>query len=277
MKRSVPFPDRLSAVRAYKSYLSTQVSEWKTQEKDSILHVFEKVKKLCDGVSPRLFPSGIKLIKMKTGTYGPDVYFTRGKYICIPENIFDQIDMEKQLPVMLHEVFHILSRYNPVLREDLYGLIGFVPLSVPVRYNPDIAGSVLTNPDGVSQRYAVKLYDYRDTMLAVPVIRSKFRGYKPDVPSFFDYISFDLYKIVCNDTICVTISSAKGKTTVPPSCTSTFFKKIRDNTQYIIHPDEIMADNFMLAVLANQKNDYAKFSREGKTLIIQLLDRLRKE
>lgn len=277
MKRTVPFPDRSSAVRAYRSFLGSQVSEWTVQEKDSMLQVFQKVKKLCDAVSPRLFPAGISLIKMKTGTYGRDVYFTRGKHILIPENIFEQVNMERQLPVMLHEVFHIVSRYNKSLRHDLYKMIGFVPMPHPVKYDETLAGKVLTNPDGVSRDYGIILYDFKDTMLAIPVIQSKFAGFRPDVPSFFDYVSFDLYAVDCNDSNCITKLNAKGKTSVPPSCTSVFFQKIRDNTQYIIHPDEIMADNFMLALLARESNNFSRFSREGRELINKILERMEKE
>jgi hypothetical protein len=55
-----------------------------------------------------------------------------------------------------------------------------------------------------------------------------------------------------------------------------FFTKIKDNTQYIIHPDEIMADNFMFAVLAFSNDDYNRFSGTGKVLIKELLTILRK-
>ena len=49
-----------------------------------------------------------------------------------------------------------------------------------------------------------------------------------------------------------------------------FFKKIGDNTQYIIHPDEIIADNFFMMTLATQEIDgfdMGKFSAKGKVLI----------
>jgi hypothetical protein len=61
-----------------------------------------------------------------------------------------------------------------------------------------------------------------------------------------------------------------GKTTLPVTTTPVFFTKIKDNTRYIIHPEEIIADNFMLAVLAKDKKDYKKFSTEGKKLIESL-------
>jgi len=54
-----------------------------------------------------------------------------------------------------------------------------------------------------------------------------------------------------------------------------FFKKIKDNTQYIIHPDEIMADNFMMAVIANKDETYEGFSEEGTALLKEVIEILK--
>ncbi|MEY3421126.1 MAG: hypothetical protein RIR48_1415, partial [Bacteroidota bacterium] len=62
-----------------------------------------------------------------------------------------------------------------------------------------------------------------------------------------------------------------GNTTIPLKKTPIFFTKIKDNTQYIIHPDEIMADNFMLAVLAFSNNEFDRFSENGASLLFDLL------
>jgi hypothetical protein len=274
MKRSTPFPDRGAAIRAYKSFLKTQVSNWTFQEKDSLFQIFVRVKELCDKVSPRLFPGDIRLVKIKTGAYGAHVYYTRGKHIMIPENVLAEGNFQQQLPVMLHEVFHVVSRYNTTLQRELYGYIGFKPLTFPAVWDSPVESLVLTNPDGVTRKYAIQVFDKRDTFLAIPVIKSKFSGFRQDVTSFFDYLSFDLYEVKCNGEGCRIVAKPKGTTTIPPSCTPEFFRKIKDNTQYIIHPDEILADNFMLAVQAKNSGDFSKFSVDGKALIEKILQRL---
>ncbi len=277
MKRTTPFPDREAAVRAYKSFLKTQVSNWTFEEKDSLFQIFTLVKSLCDRVNPRLFPAQIQLVKIKTGAYGAHVYFTRSKQIMIPENVLTGGNYQKQIPVMLHEVFHIISRYNVALQKDLYALIGFYPLPFEAKWDSPVESLSLTNPDGVSRKYAIQVPDKRDTFLAIPVIKSKFSAYRQDVPSFFDYLSFDLYEVLCNDVACRIVAKPKGTTTIPPSCTPEFFRKIKDNTQYIIHPDEILADNFMLALQSKESGDFSKFSEEGKALIEKILKRLETE
>ena len=274
MKKSVVLQDKSKVLAQYKSFLSTEVSDWTPKEKSEMLNVFSKVKEICDKVSPRLFPGDIKLIKIKSNHYGKDVYYTRGKYILIPENIFESFDFEKQLPVMIHELFHVFSRYNEPIRNELYALIGFKKADKKIVLSDALKKILLTNPDGVSLDYLIKLDDQKDTISAIPVITSKFNEYKDSNTFFFGYLNFDLYGLSNRGDHYYVESNASGKTLVNLQKTPSFFTKIKDNTQYIIHPDEIMADNFMLALLAKENDDFKKFSVTGKKLIDQVLDLL---
>ncbi len=258
----------------YIEFTKAQVSDWTGEEMDQMLELFREVKDLCDAVSPRIFPGNIRLIKGKPKAYGDDAYFTRGYNIFVPESIFPIVDKERQLPVLLHEVFHIISRYNEPLRNDLYKLIGFVKLDKPVIINDLLKIMVLCNPDGMSVQYAAEIETGDGPLYAMPFITSSNAKFKPDKPNYFDYLVFDLftigdygnhYKIQCD---------IHGKSVTPLSKLPGYFTNIKDNTQYIIHPDEIMADNFMLALLAVKKNDYSKFSAEGKKLIEDVTARL---
>lgn len=272
MKKEAPYADRTKALKDYKSYLAKEVSSWKASEKEMMLDIFTEAKKLCDTISPRLFPGGIKLIKIKTNHYGKDVYYTRNDIIFIPENIFPINDSESTLAVMLHEIFHVISRQNPSLRKDIYQLIGFEKANKPVKLNAHLQKRLLTNPDGVSYQYCIKL----DSFLAIPLITSKFDKFRSYNSSFFDYLQFDIYKIIDKGSHYEATTNDIGSSTLPLKNTPKFFTKIKDNTQYIIHPDEIMADNFMFALQGYSKNEYKRFSASGKTLIEDLLNVLKK-
>lgn len=274
MKKSVVSQDKSKVLAQYKTFLATEVSDWTPTEKVHMLDVFARAKEICDKVSPRIFPGDIKLIKVKTNHFGKDVYYTRGKHILIPENIFQSFEMEKQLPVMLHEIFHVFSRYNEPVRDELYAMIGFKKSDKKVVLSDALKKILLTNPDGVSLNYIIKLDDQKDTISAIPAITSKFNEYKDSNPFFFDYLNFDLYGLSDKGDYYYAESNATGKTLVNLQKTPSFFTKIKDNTQYIIHPDEIMADNFMLALLAKENNDFKKFSPVGKQLIDQVLEKL---
>ncbi|MBK8886264.1 MAG: hypothetical protein IPN46_06780 [Saprospiraceae bacterium] len=73
-----------------------------------------------------------------------------------------------------------------------------------------------------------------------PIDHSKFGTFRPEAPMFFDYLHFDLYNSLSDrsDHYMVT-STPDGKTLIPMEQTPSFLPKIKDNTQYIIHPDEI--------------------------------------
>ncbi len=266
-------PDKLKP--EFKSYIKKQVSNWTMEEKLKMQQLFKSVKSLCDTLSPRIFPGGMRLIKVKTKHYGNDVYYTSGKNIMIPENIFKDFNDERQLPVMIHETFHVLSRYNEPWRNELYEYIGFKKSNKPVKLNTSLQDVLLNNPDGVSYQYVIDLEKDGEMVKAIPLITSKSKVYDPKKPNFFDYLHFDLYSLDDKGDHYVAKSTTTGQTLLPMQSTPTFFTKIKDNTQYIIHPDEIMADNFMLALLAYDKNEYGKFSKDGKILIQKILAKLK--
>jgi hypothetical protein len=277
MKRTSSFSDRDAAVAAYKDFLRRQVSDWTTEEKSAILNLVAETKRLCDRYSPRLFPQGLRFIKIKTGHYGGDVFYTRGTNICVPENIFPMKDSSRYLPVMIHEVFHVISRYNPSLRDDLYSLIGFERSPKPIKSSENLKAWMLTNPDGVEHKHFLRVKVKDSTYMIVPAITAKLKNFRPSQPAFFDYLAFDLYKLTTHPSYYEITSDTFGKTTLPMEASTRFFDAIKDNTQYIIHPEEIMADNFMLGLFAGNKNEYSKFSPAGKQLIEKVLERLAKE
>lgn len=273
MKNGTACDTKEACLNAYREYLSRQVSQWTETDADSLMPVIENAVKISTAIAGKFMPDSIYLVKIKTGHYGNDVYYTRGKSIMIPENIFQSFDREMQLPVMIHEIFHIISRYQPEIRDSLYHMIGFERLDGNVTLPPQTEKIVLTNPDGAMRTHAIRLTSSQNNEVhAIPLITSKFRQYRSEIPLFFDYLNFDLYELIPKDGGNYTLKAGPGgSTTLDLGYTPVFFTKIRDNTQYIIHPEEIMADNFMLAALAVHKSDFSRFSPKGKQLIDSLI------
>lgn len=272
MKKPDPGNTNEVNLQLFKKFISTEVSDWNEGEKKIMTKTMAEVRRLLKNMNPAIMPD-IQLVKIKTNHYGKDVYYTRGNLICISENIFDGYNEEIQLPIMIHEVFHILSKNHPALRDTLYSLIGFEKLSSEPLLPKVLLDKLLTNPDGVTKQYVISLPDPNNTnqtIWALPLITSRKSSWEASVPSFFEYLEFDLYPVVKLGNSLVVGVDVLGKTTLPVTATPVFFTKIKDNTRYIIHPEEIIADNFMLAVLAKDKKDYKKFSTEGKKLIESL-------
>ena len=264
MKDTTGFATNEEARAAYKLYIPTQVTHWSDADKVFMDSVFTQANTRLQNINPSLLLPNIHLIKIKTDHYGPSVYYTRGSNIYIPENTLVGHSVEGQANIMLHEVWHILSKTHPQLKEQAYKLIGFTKNTQKITFPPALANRILTNPDGVSTEYSI---DLEDGYHAIPLLIAKSDKYTPNRKNFFDYLFFDLFTFDEKGMVQVT---DQLKTTLPPKNSANLFKKIGDNTQYIIHPDEILADNFMLAVNTYTTKDYGKQSPEGKRLLLSL-------
>lgn len=266
LKTEKTFSSRSSALEEYKSYLSTEVLDWTDPEKILMHEIFDSIKAQVDRVNPKLMPEDIRLVKVKTTHYGPDVYYTRGHNIMIPENALSRQGARQMLePVMIHEVFHLISRYDQSIREKIYALIGFFPHNQTLNIPKSITDRWLTNPDGISTEYYIQLTDEQKTAKAIPLILSNKEKFTAQNPSFFSYLQFDLFEL---DEENNTLKHGENLgTTLTDGMMPGFFEQIKDNTQYIIHPDEIAADNFIYAITRSNIEDPKRFSEEGNDLV----------
>ena len=70
-------------------------------------------------------PETILLVKL-TGNVDGGAAYTRGSAIMLPEQTL-RWPRQRFERLLAHELFHILSRHQPELRQKLYGVIGFQP------------------------------------------------------------------------------------------------------------------------------------------------------
>jgi hypothetical protein len=261
--KSALLKDSSDYLKRYRAYLFKEADSFNVNEKkflnEVVVEACEKIKKL----NPKINLS-FKLAKINTRHYGENVYYTRGDVIFIPKNIFTTPNKNKEVSIMLHEIWHLLAEANPKLKDQLYALIGFTKHNVKVKYPNDIDIVRLTNPDGAHDEYSLQ---YPDGTRLLPLIRSKRKVFDKGTPLFFDYLQFDLYYIDKNGNV---ITDGKGGSTASDKHLSDYFGYIKDNTHYIIHPDEIIADNFMNLVLSNDSGDFNTFSKDGKELLYRM-------
>ena len=258
MNRDNTFSAKEIARDSVKEWFKNQVLDFSPDDKRFIDSVFSEAKKRITALHPELLPDTIKLVKIKPDPYGEKVYFTRLNTIYFPESTFATKNFQVELTVMIHEIWHVLSRTNPYLRDLTYPLIGFEKHNKPLTIPEVLQKKMITNPDASFTDYAIDL----NGTLAIPLLTSKFKAYSDTNPYFVDYIDFNLFPILPDNTL-----GTKG---ILDERTDVFFSKIKDNTNYIIHPEEIIAENFQLLVNAHYENNYKKFSPEGRTLLSNL-------
>jgi len=266
---------RAEVLAEYKDYIQKDVLSFTDSEKEMITRIMKRMYTQCSKLSSNLVLPEIRLIKTHAKHYGTAVYYTRDNIIVIPKYVLQTPDEEAFYSTMLHELFHIYSRYNPKKQDALYELIGFKRIDHPehLSFDETLKNKMLTNPDGVNIGFAIKLkQEDGPSTLAIPVLFSKKDQFDPSVTDFFDYVDFALYEVKPPlSRMLKVLSDNDGKSTISKELMADFFRQIKDNTNYIIHPDEVMADNFMFAILSMESPKYLdRFSDEGKALISKI-------
>jgi len=266
----------------YKSYIQKDVASFTDSEKEMITRIMKRMHTQCSKLSPNLVLPELRLIKTHAKHYGSSVYYTRDNIIVIPKYVLQTPDEEAFYSTMLHELFHIYSRFNPKKQDKLYELIGFKRIDHPeyLAFDDALKNKMLTNPDGVNIGFAIKLAQKNGPpTLAIPVLFSKKTQFESSNTDFFSYVDFGLFEVKPPlSRMMKVISDKNGNSTISQELMADFFRQIKDNTNYIIHPDEIMADNFMFAILSMESPDYLdRFSSEGKTLIAEIKDILKEK
>ena len=266
---------RIEMLPAFVDYLRRDMESFSAHESQVVAAVMQSVFNICQMVAPGLFPDTLIMLKTKGKHYGPSVYYTRENCIVIPADVLTDEMRWQFTTTMYHELFHVFSRLNPEKRARLYKLIGFETIGLhQLRLPEQLAARVLHNPDGVDFAQKITLDTGNGKMIdAIPVLYANHPGFRPEKQDFFSYVEFNLYQIE------KTPEGAWKVLTQPDGYTSLlnlqnlpdFFRQIKDNTGYIIHPDEVLADNFAFLMQGKMNPQItAKFSESGKKLIADL-------
>lgn len=266
---------RTDLLPEYRAYLRKDVESFDREESVLVAEVLQEAFKNCKELAPDIFPDTLIIIKTKGKHYGPSVYYTRENKIIIPRDVLDPEMRGALLSTIYHELFHVYARMHPDKRTRLYRLIGFEHIGLNRLRLPDsLAARVLYNPDGVdfAQKITLDTGDGK-TIDAVPMIYSRHVGFQPGKRSFFGYVEFNLFQIAPNgpDGWKVLTKSDGYTSTLNLQTLPDFFRQIKENTEYIIHPDEILADNFSFLFREKAGGGHTRnFRPEGKKLLAEI-------
>ncbi|MDQ5978673.1 MAG: hypothetical protein QG602_1647 [Verrucomicrobiota bacterium] len=229
-------------------FVTSKVLPWADAEREKITAAFAGVQaKLAARALP--LPKDILLIRT-TGDEEGKAAYTRANAIILPTDDLaqPQIGLEK---LLCHELFHILSRTNPELRDTLYRVIGFEACD-EVPFPAELLARKITNPDAPRNDHCLRVQVAGEPHWVIPILFSGAETYdEAKGGEFFNYLQFRF----------LLVERAPGSTTVAPIRVGTearhvglnevsgFFEQVGRNTRYIIHPEEILADNFSLLVL----------------------------
>ena len=145
---------------------------------------------------------------------------------------------------IIHELFHVASRHDADLRARLYRLIGFGPIN-SVEYPEDLRARRITNPDGVQTGWCINVTNRNQSFPVVPILYASTARYDPRKGGeFFNYLVFQLLVVTKSGERWQPKLVDGQPELLQPRQVRGFFEQVGSNTDYIIHPDEILAENF---------------------------------
>ena len=260
-----------SILNRYKKYLQEDVTNFTEEEINWLGGLWAEAVNLCNVLNKNILPANVKLIKSKGTYYGEDAFYTRENCIVIPSERIAARESNAMLSVLLHEIFHLYSREKPDKQAALYNIIGFEKIgdSRDLLIDAPLKERILSNPDGPNFAYGIDLTSSKGDIKCIPIISSTLPGFVKEKGEFFDYLYFDLFEVQKqSDGKWKVLSNDKGQAMVPDDAMPSFFDQIKYNTQYIIHPDEVLADNFMILALSKRDpSSLDDFDEAGKELL----------
>lgn len=194
-------------------------------------------------------PPDIKFI-LSNGLVEADSAYTRQDYIVLPTEFLESTQ-DFINHVVAHEFFHIYSRYNNQHRDKLYAIVGYQ--EVPKVALPKIvADNLITNPDAPNINYAITLTHKGKQQTFIPLLYS-------NMP--YDIKNNTLPFLFFLNEAFLPISVTQQETTIALNYhpllvdkKETNFDDIaKPNSDYLNHPEEILAEHFSMWVVDDDK------------------------
>lgn len=230
-------------------YLRDSISEFTPQETERLKRCLTKIQDALNDFGLRN-PVAINIVK----TNGNDEWnsaYTRGNTIFLPNKKLDSYDEENLYKLLLHEYFHVYSRVNDDIRKDLYGLLAFKKYdTTPIPES--IMKHVIFNPDAMELVSAVIDYNGEEHEV-IPLI-------------IMEDIAIDSSKDITK--------SIQLKAYFPElNCLENLseIESLKDillmNTDFPQHPEETLAENFVLLIDGWQDHHNKDFLNRMRSVI----------
>ncbi len=244
-------------------FIQGQVLEWTDADK-------AKLRKVIAAAKPKLakfaehLPRRIDLIKTTGNDEGAAPY-TRGTSIVLPKRTTRQ-SANGLKGLFYHELFHIISRGDPKLRDKLYRIIGYEKCGV-VSLPSDMTSRRISNPDAPVVEHCIHVSKDGESYWVAPVLFSRTPKYDPETgDTFFRYLEFRLMAIDRNSA--KVILKDDKPILLKPDGVDGFYEQIGRNTDYIIHPEETLANNFVHLMRQKEGLKNPKIPRKIQKLLL---------
>lgn len=258
--------DRDVSVDEYLKFAAGEAIAWSDADRQKLAAALEKVReRLRPWKLP--WPREILLIQT-TGKEEGRAAYCRQNAVILPKNIVAGRGGETLERLLLHELFHILSSHNDALRERLYAVVGFSRCG-EVTLPDELAARRITNPDAPTLEHAVGIAVDDKPVLVVPILLADSAKYDAaGGKEFFAHMQFRLLAVekTAGGKFAARLVDGKPQL-LDPAKTPSYHDQIGRNTGYIIHAEEILADNFVLLVTGETDVKTPRILDEMRTIL----------
>jgi hypothetical protein len=245
---------------AFMRHQASLVLEWPPAAQRRLAEGIERLRRFIAPVKAR-WPDKVLLVRTDQ-RLEDGAAFTRANAIFLLDEIIATPMMMHYL--LAHEAFHVLSRSDPALRARLYAMLGFErceKLSIP----EGKARLRLSNPDVIENIHTIRVRYKGEALHALPF--NRFASADPDPAK-------GVFAQIENRWLLVDRKGGDCRARdadAEPEDLEGLFEQVGRNTEYLFHPEEILADNFALLFMAEVSGRMPPLPSP------EILEKLRKE
>lgn len=244
LERSVMLKTREQvSPQGYAAAMAETALEWTNEERRRI---GEALPRLGRFLAPMRWKAPPTIVFIKASSRLMDGFpHTRANAIVLQERMLgDALASSELLDYLLaHEAFHVLTRANPDLRDELYAAIGFRRCEAS-EIPEALARLRITNPDEPPKRYTIRVAQGE----VMPVAHFASDAIDP-AQGFMKHVRVSWLRVERRQGHC----AARDAERLAVEELQGFYEQVGRNTAYVIHPEEILADNFALLYRAEGK------------------------
>lgn len=225
-----------------------ETMNWSDAEKQKVSEAFKSLQTKMTNLKLNVkYPMTVVFVKTSMKEEFNVSAYTRKNWIALGDSTLKSASKEQMEYIIANSLFHLVSRADKDFRKKAYSIIGFNVLDREIFFPIDIIEKRISNPDvetydsyaefnvnGVQQKCSMIVYSKSDT-----------------ITNNLDEL-LQIGFIPLNENFIPT--QVDGKTVIYGlNEIGDFYDKVGRNTDCIINPEEIMAENF--AILVTQKKN----------------------
>jgi hypothetical protein len=250
------------SLQAFQQWNGDAAQSWSAPERERWRRALEQ---LVPGFAMLRIPLPSELWLVSTnGQESANLPYTRGNFIALPQK--QGRTWRNDAVLLAHELWHVAARQAPALASRLYSELGFEPM--PRLFFPAAWADIrIANPDAPFNDHAMRLpIDGRST-LVTPVLVARRTDLRPG-ESFVNVMEARLLEVQPDpgQGASLAVLQDDGGPRWHPIRTGAYIERLGGNTSYVIHPEEVLADNIALLATGSESSNPDLLARLRRVL-----------